>query len=137
MDLNALIEEIYTLEKRADEYKEAQKAVNEKLAVLEKQAIETLKDLNLTSVKHARGTLFMTARFSVKNPATPEDREAFYGYLKQKQIFEDMVSVNSQRLNAWYKEEMEAAKTAGDFGFKVPGIGEPTAYEYITLKGMK
>lgn len=134
MDLNSLIEKIVELEEDIEAHKRVVKGLNEQLGLIENQAIEALTALNLTSVKHEKGTLILTTRFSVKNPATPEDKKAFYDYLKEKQLFENMVSVNSNSLNAWYKAEMEAAKQSGDFGFKVPGIAEPSAYQQVSLR---
>lgn len=125
------------LEKEVEIHKEAQKKLNEEIAGLEKQGLELMKTQNLSSVKHARGTFFITTRFSVKNPATPEDKESFYNYLRETENFDNMVSVNNKTLNAWYKEQLEIAKKEGNFGFKVPGLSPPSAHEYVTLKGMK
>lgn len=72
------------------------------------------------------GMLIKTERMSVTLPKSPEEKEAFYNYLKEKSLFEDIVSVNSMTLNAFYKKEFDIACEEGrSVGFKIPGISEP------------
>lgn len=134
MDLNALIEQGYQLKKLIEEQENTAKRLREDLLKMQNQILEKMKELNLTSMKHRDCTVIKTSRFTVKNPSTAEEKKAFFDYLQQKNIFEDMVSVNSMRLNAWYKEEIEAAIQSGNFGFKVPGLAEPTAFETISFR---
>lgn len=134
MDLNTLVEKAYSFKKEIEDHNETAKILGEKLQEIQNQIMEVMREQNISSLKHALCTVIMNTRFTVKNPATPEDKKNFFDYLQVKGIFEDMVSVNSQKLNAWYKEEIEVAKKDGNFGFKVPGIGDPTAFEYITFR---
>ena len=89
-------------------------------------AMDTL-DMEKIPVK-GFGTYFRKSNFSVKVPKSEVEREAFFGYLKERGIFENMVTVNSMTLNAWFKQEMEAAVEKGDVDFKIPGIEEPKAF---------
>lgn len=134
MDLNQLVEKGYSLKNQIDQHEEEVKNLNEELKKTKNQILEVMKLQNLSSMKHACGTVVVTSRFSVKNPATDEDKKMFYDYLRGKGIFEEMVSVHSAKLTSWYKAEMEVAKQDGNFGFKIPGIGDPTAFEDITFR---
>jgi hypothetical protein len=35
----------------------------------------------------------------------------------------------------WYMAELEAAKERGEFDVKIPGLGEPSVSEYLTIRG--
>lgn len=134
MDLNTLVEQSWTIDMKIKELDVEAKKLGMELKEIQNKIMEIMKDQQITSLKHARGTVIMNARFTVKTPKEKEDKEAFFEYLKSKGMYDDMVSVNSQTLNSWYKEEMEAAKREGNFGFKIPGIGDPTAFEYISFR---
>lgn len=134
MNLTELVERGYGIKKEIEAAEKHSKDLGEKLQSVQNQIMEVMKTQNISSMKHSACTVILNTRFSVKNPATPEDKQEFYNYLKDKKIFEEMVSVNSARLNAWYKDEIEAAKIAGDFDFRIPGLSEPTAFEYVTFR---
>jgi hypothetical protein len=86
------------------------------------------------SYKTQFGQIIKKKNWSVATPKTPEDRAAFFDYLKQKGIFDEMVTVHSKTLNSFVSQELEAAKESGDIDFKVPGIGEPKIFESIAMK---
>ena len=134
MDIKELTARGYALKNKIDSLEEEVKGLNEELRTIQNQLAVMMKEQGVTSFKHADGTVVFTTRFTVKNPTDPADKEAFFEYLKQKNIFEDMVSVNSQKLNSWYKAEMEVAKNEGNFDFKIPGLGEPSALEIISFR---
>lgn len=134
MELGKLAEHGYSIKNKIDALEAEAKSLGEELKKIQEQIMLMMKESEMSSFKHALGTVVLTTRFTVKNPATPEDKQAFFGYLKDKGIFDDMVSVHSQRLNSWYKEEMEVAKTEGNFDFKIPGIGDPSSMEYLTFR---
>lgn len=81
-----------------------------------------------------RGTVFTVDRFSVSVPKDGEGRQAFFEYLKERGIFDELITVNSQTLNAFYKRCLEEAMEKGDVDFKVPGIEEPKHYCTIGLR---
>lgn len=82
------------------------------------------------------GTLIKTQRLTVTLPKTPEDKEQFFKYLRDRDIFDDIVSVNSMTLNAFYKKEFDIAAEEGRaVGFKIPGISE--AKTIVTLNVRK
>lgn len=83
------------------------------------------------------GTFYVRQQFSVKTPKSPEDRDAFFNYLKAKGAFDDMITVNHATLNAYYNAELDAAQQTGIENFKIPGLGDPTLYETINMRKAK
>jgi len=80
------------------------------------------------------GTFNVVERFSYKIPRTPEAKEKFFSYLKEKGIYDDLVNVNSQTLNAFCKQQMEEARDRQDFNFSIPGLEEPTLFKKVQLR---
>lgn len=86
------------------------------------------------------GTFSVQSNFSVKVPGTEEHREAFFAYLKERGIFESMITVNSATLNAWYKQELAAIAAKAEAGedvdpdFKIPGIEEPKDFNVLRFR---
>ena len=76
-------------------------------------------------------TALVQEKKSVRVPKEPEARDAFFDYLKAIGAFDDMITVNSRSLNAWYKEQ-EANSEALEF--RVPGIEPPTVYTEVSLR---
>ena len=80
------------------------------------------------------GTFNVVNRFTYKIPRTPEAKEKFFTYLKGLGVYDDLINVNSQTLNAFCKEQMEKARDAQDFNFTVPGLEEPTLSKKVQLR---
>lgn len=71
------------------------------------------------------GGVSLVQRMSVALPKTPEEKSAFYTFLKERNIFDEMITVNSQTLNAFYKREFDQAAQEGrSIGFRIPGLPE-------------
>lgn len=80
------------------------------------------------------GTVYTIQRLSYKVPKTPQERCEFFNHLKDKGIYEDLITVHSQTLNSWAKKEIEVAKEMGATDFKIPGLGEPNYSETLGVK---
>lgn len=120
------------------EMKEAElKEHNKKLESLQAKMISVLDRFGRTNYEvPGVGKLVVSERSYVGLPKTPQDKEAFFSYLKDKGIFDELISVNSQTLNSFYKREREIAIEEGRaMGFKIPGIGDPSTS--ATLRMMK
>jgi hypothetical protein len=106
------------------------------LAAIENKLIETLDKLGRTSYPCRFGTFGITARTSVKVPATPEDRQKFFDYLKGQGIYEQMITVHSATLNSYYKAEFNAAMEAGR-DFDIPGLGPASVSKSLSVRKAK
>jgi len=126
--------------KRAEKDAQAEilSKINGEIDDLEQLAVRMLKEIGKTSYKGEHGTLTRTVKWSVTLPKTEEDRAAFFAYLKEKGIFEKLVSVPSPTLNSYYMQEWEASKDPSDpmaaLDFKIPGISEPKSYEALSFR---
>ncbi len=81
-----------------------------------------LESLGLESYKGKAGTFSFRMIQGFKVPADMEAKLQFFDFLKEKGVFDEIVTVNSQTLNSWVQSEIEAAETQGNFDFKVPGL---------------
>jgi hypothetical protein len=108
----------------------------------EKKKLNTLKEEVLRVLVHHEmdkyvvpyGTINITNRFTVSMPKLEEARNAFFDYLKTMGIFESIITVHSQTLNAFYKSKMEEAINEGNVDFKIPGIAEPKLVQNLTIR---
>jgi len=108
-----------------DDYKKLQEELAAKLEELGKSEYRT--EDGMFKVRYTE--TFLT-------PKTPEDKESFYNYLRDKGVYEDMISVNSQKLNSFCKAEAEIAEQKGELDFQIPGIKKsaPVLYPYVRKK---
>lgn len=141
-DLEAMCQRI------ADQRDEVARIAQEKnkaaatLESLESRFLEVLVALdrkNFQSAKH--GMFYITGKSSVKTPKTDEEKTAFFNYLREKggeALVLKYMTVNSQSLNAFYKEEFDLAKERGEaMDFTIPGVGEPTIVPSLGIRKAK
>lgn len=117
------------------------KHLDEQLSLVQEAARETertlmaaMEELNLQNfAMDGVGTLYVQEKFSVKTPKLPEQKEAFFNYLRAIGEFDALISVNSQTLNAWYRSKMEEAALKGQ-EFVADGITEVGTYKQVVLR---
>ena len=125
-ELKACAEAIFAAKNQKEEIEKELSSVNESIRTLENRCLEYLSALGLESFKSTSGTVTSSQRVAYTVPKTDTDRESFFNYLREKGVFDGLVTVNYQTLNGWAKKEYEAAKEAGDLFFSIPGLGAPT-----------
>lgn len=133
-EMNKQCAMIADLRSKEAEAKMAAKAVTEQLEIAEFKMLEMLQQEGMSSYKSPFGTVSLSARTSVKIPADPESKKTFFEWLEQEGIYDNMVSVNSQKLNALYKARFEQAIEEGNTEFKIPGIGEPVITPQLSFR---
>lgn len=102
------------------------------------QIISThLDSLEKSSYDSAVGKVVAKDIFTVSSPKTPEAREKFFAYLKEKGVFDDLISINSKTLNAFYKAEKKIADENQQLEFNIPGLDEPYYKRTISLTRKK
>jgi hypothetical protein len=106
----------------------------ESLDECEAQILSFLEKSEKTSWRTPKGNFIVTTRMSVQTPKSPEDRKEFFSYLKQKGVFEDIITVHSQTLNAMFKQELDEALKQGNVQYRMPGIGEPMYSQTLSLR---
>ena len=134
VEFEAFIKEFAEAKEKVDQLAYEKTKATEVMDMWESKVMSVMQQFNKTSYRSSYGLLVRSERWSWKTPKSDEDKQAFYGYLKSKGLFDTMISVNSQTLNSFAKKELELAKEEGDLDFKLPGLGEPTLNEMIALR---
>ena len=96
--------------------------------------VKLLEAAEIDSVKMFGFTFYVEERESVTTPKTLEDKKELFEYLKEQGLFEELVGVNSQTLNSFYKTQAKAALEEGILDFKLPGVPPPTVSKNLRLR---
>ena len=133
-EFQSLIDTTFKQRALVEDMEAAAAVESAKLEKLKKKCMAYLSQFGKSSeALPGIGTISVAKRLSVSHPKEPEAKAAFFEYLKNKGIFEDMVTVNSQTLNSWYRQEFELAKDEGRL-VEIPGVGEPNYVETLSMK---
>lgn len=123
--------------KLRDEYDVIEKTLKDKNRELENINAKILSHFESGDIEkfHAKGfgTAFSHVRFTVSVPKG-EGRSDFFNYLKERGIFEDMITVHSATLNSFYQAEQEIALERGDVDWKCPGIADPLHIKTVRFR---
>lgn len=133
----AMIGQAYELDAEVDRIeKETLAPVRKARDELYEKILGHLAQQEISSYKSKHGTIVRMRRYSVRVPADYQAKQKFFHWLhiQSEDLYWKMMTVNSQSLNAFYKEQMELAKESGDLNFEIPGIGEPTLMESLSLR---
>lgn len=117
LDLLTVDEEIKELEAKL-------KVLSEKKRGLADKIIYVLQKHDKTNYQIGGKKLIVSQRATVPTPKTEEEKRALFDWLKEKGVYWQYASVNSQALNALYKAERDAAVERQDLDFKIPGVGD-------------
>lgn len=134
MSLDILAERLRQLDTEISGVDKIKTDLNQEYSKVERELITLLEEQNLQSFKCEHGAFSIVKRFSVKQPKSPEAWEAFWEHLRSIGAEGALKTVNSQKLNSWYKGEIEAAKARGELGLQVPGLEDPSVSEYISMR---
>lgn len=136
--LDKLIQELMQEEDFAESVGDFVKDLNKSIAGKEGRIVAVMEEMGRDDYQSDVATIGFDNRWSVNNPATEEDKKLFYNYLRERGIFEAMVSVNSNTLNAYYKRELAEAEERGEgVTFGLPGIGAPKLFKKLRLRRRK
>lgn len=107
--------------------------LNETIEDLEREITRIMETAGLERFDGEDVAVFLKEKTSVKVPRDNESRAAFFNYLREQGVFEEMISVNSQTLNSWWKQEVEALRLKG-LPDTVPGLDNVTTYYDISVR---
>jgi hypothetical protein len=79
-------------------------------------------------------TFYIHSEETVTTPKTPEEKEQLFSFLKDRGIYDDMISVNSKTLQTLYRTCAKEALEKGVVEFRLPGCGEPNEKSSIRLR---
>lgn len=131
-ELDNLCKEIFEQKAKIKEVEDKLSDENKKLAELQMKATSYLTELDRENYKSEFGTLYVQNVWSWTLPKTDEDKAKFFGYLKEKGLFDKYATVNHASYNSYLKAEFEAAKEDGrGMDFSIPGVPEPTLFKKL------
>lgn len=122
------------------EKEEAEATAKEKGSAYEAHRLEMgamLQAAGIDRFEYGGRVIYLRTRTSVQVPKSSEDREAFFDYLKERGVFEQMITVHSNTLNSFYQGEYEQAVAEGNLSFKIPGIGDHNERFTLEVKNGK
>lgn len=132
--LNNKIQEIMDLREEEAVASNVKKVITNRLEVAEREMIDMLASEGLSSHRGPAGLVTLSRRTSVRIPRSDEEREAFFGFLKDRGLYDTMVTVNSTTLNSFYKSELEAAEARGEMEILIPGINNVTTEPTLSVR---
>jgi hypothetical protein len=127
------------IRKKEAEYEEARKisvALGKEVDSLYDTMGKMLLELGQDNFRTPFGTMILTKRTSFKVPKDEESRNAFFDKLKEMGVFDGMITVNSNTMNSFLKEEYAQAEANGVdmVTYKFPGIEPPTVTMTASLR---
>jgi hypothetical protein len=99
---------------------------------MEAKLVELMTKLDMKSFKDSGITFTRVDKMSINIPKGSA-RDEFFAYLKEIGHFEALISVNSQTLNSWWKEEDAKAKSKGEPYAMIPGLDMPTTRSILSV----
>ena len=133
-ELSELLRQAAELKDLVNGTKNTLETLQEKLTKVTTVILRQFELMEIDTTK-AHGYLFYSkTKSSVKTPKTNEEKKEFFDWAESKQLFWELVSVNSNTLNSLYKTEAEIALKSGVLDFRLPGIGAPETYTTLELK---
>jgi len=129
-----LIELAYKLKNEKEALETQAEAIGANLTEAQNKLLAFMEQFEKTSYKSKFGNIIRAQKTSVRVPKDPDSKAAFFKYLDKKGIKDDLLSVNSQTLNSFYKAEKEAAIAAGAEEFSIPGLEAPTVYFQLQMR---
>lgn len=120
-----------------EEKAEIKKASTKKEAELKDHqiAMGVLMDkLEIDSYRSKSGTISKREEANYRLPQDDSSRKAFFAYLKEREVFDTMITVNSKTLQSFVKQEVALKELDGEFDSLPPGIEET---QYHTVYSMR
>lgn len=133
-EFEELIEQAYELKNEKEKLENQAAGLGDALSEIQTQLLAYMEQFDKTSYKSKFGNIIRVQKSSVKVPKDPEAKALFFKYLESKGIKDDILTVNSNTLNSFYKAEKEAAIAAGCEEFSMPGLEAPTAYFQLQMR---
>lgn len=135
-DFEDLAQQLLEVRDKIDALNVEFKKLGEEELAIETKLTALLDAAEITSYKAKAGTVISSTVQSVSVPKG-EEKQKFFSYLKEVGIYDEVVSVNSQWLNGYYKKEMEAARERDDVFFEIPGLGVPFTKTRLSFRKAK
>lgn len=136
-ELGNLVEQLWDYKNQISNLNQEIDKLKENKNGIEKKLLTIMRDSGFERIDSRSCSASVMQKTSVRIPHTKEQKEIFFDWLKEKEIFWEKVNINSQSLNSLYKTELEIAKENGISNFNLPGITEVSDYYELSLRKRK
>jgi hypothetical protein len=133
-DFEELCKKTSVLKAKKDEHEEIVKGISSELEESKRKILSYMEHFEKDSYKSSGINFIVREDFTVKMPKDLDKKKDLFGYLEERGIFHELISVNHQTLNSFYNAEFEKAKEEGNLDFKVPGIDPPALLKILVLR---
>lgn len=140
-----MTETVFNIDQICDKASELKSQINEledkadglknELRNYERQLLAFFETSGKDRCGSTMGDISVRERLSVKTPKSESDKRALFDWLNKRGIFFEFASVNSNSLNALYKQEVEAAQLENR-ECDMP-VGEPEIFKQLIIKPRK
>lgn len=135
-EMEKLVEGLFNTKEALEQLAAQEKELQSARRDLENKIMSKLKEVGNTTYVSKFGRASIKTSLSYKIPKDIEAKKKLFEYIKSKgdDVYNSLLSVNSQTLNAWAKAENQHAADNGIFPFEIPGLDEPISYETISFR---
>ena len=134
--INELVEVMLKLQDEADVFDEQAKEKRKEYARHQVTVAGILEHLGQDAYLTPLAKVSVSEKTSYALPAGLENKKKFFEYLKERGVFDDMATINSNTYNGYVKEEFENALKKGEF-LNIPGVPEAKVHRTIKLTKLK
>ena len=124
----------YDFKKEASEFDKLKKEANINKDVVQSLLGDLMDKLEITSYKSKSGTISKKEEPNYRLPQDDDSRKKFFSYLKEKGVYDTMITINSRSLQSYIKQEVELMENEDIFGELPDGIEET---EYRTVYSLR
>jgi hypothetical protein len=130
------------LRKLKEDYAEKDKVKKEAYAVFKEQEAKVIGMLEKTGKRKYvsdAGNATLVHEMSVKTPKTPEEKRAFFNWIREHlgdDAHDIYMSVNSKTLNGLYKDQTEEFASRGEV-LNIPGLEDPITVTKLSFTKAK
>lgn len=133
-ELSAKTETAVKLKAHIEASKAALELLNNEYQSICFDIMKLMDAMDIYSVKMHGFTFYTAETETVKTPKTLEDKAKLFEFLRDKGLYDEMVSINSQSLNSLYRALSAEALEKGHLEFLMPGVDAPTSFRQLKLK---
>ena len=141
MEIKELQNKIRELKDQRDQY-DAMKRTLDQIGctrdALEADILQHFEENAMTSFRvDGVALISISEKMTVKTPKTPEDKTAFFNWLrdtKGPEVLLHYQTINSQSLNSFFKAEWESMSDEKKLTFVIPGIEAPSMVKKLSVR---
>ena len=131
--IRTMVDDLWRKRGEIEDVEEEVKKSKAELAERERELHEILVDAGMTQFEGTYCVYKLREDAGVRGPQSDADWLAFKGWIRERypEAYESFFKMNLTSLKAFVKKEFEGATKRGEFGFVIPGIPNPSPYQYL------